>query len=70
MLDSGGSGLQLMGDLCCGDVAGMGVAVKVGVEWSVWRGSVVVKMEDALLASIIIIITHRLVYFPKTARRL
>ena len=32
-------------------MARSGVAVKVGVEWSVGRGAVGMKMEDTLLAS-------------------
>ena len=51
VLDSGGSGLEFVGDLGGGDVARSGVAVIVGVEWSLWRGSMVAMMEDALLAS-------------------
>ena len=51
VLDSGSSGSQFMGDLDGGDVARSGVAVIVGVEWSLWRGSMVTEMEDALLAS-------------------
>ena len=51
VLDSGGSSLQFVGDLGGGDVARLGVAVIVGVEWSLWRGSMVAKMEDMLLAS-------------------
>ena len=51
MLDSGSSGSQFVGDLGGGDVARSGVAVIVGVEWGLWRGSMVMKMEDALLAS-------------------
>ena len=51
-MDSGdGSGLQFMGDLSGGDVARSGVAVIVGVEWSLWRGSMVADMEDTSLAS-------------------
>ena len=50
-MDSGSSGSQFMGDLGGDDVARSGVAVVVGVEWSLWRGSMVAKMEDALLAS-------------------
>ena len=51
MLDGGGGSSQFMGDLGGGDVAWSVVVVIVGVERSVWRGSMVVKMEDALLAS-------------------
>ena len=51
VLDSGGSGLQFMGDLSGGDVARLGVAAIVGVEGSLWRGSMVAEMEDASLAS-------------------
>ena len=46
VLDSGDSGSQFMGNLGGGDVARLGVAVIVGVEGSLWRGSMVVKMED------------------------
>ena len=51
VLDSGGSGSQFMGDFGGGDVARSGVAVIVSVEWSLRRGSMVAKMEDASLAS-------------------
>ena len=51
VLDSGGSSSQFMGDLSGGDVARSGVAVIVGVEGSLWRGSMVMEMEDASLAS-------------------
>ena len=51
MLDSGGSGSQFVCDFGGGDVARSGVAVIVGVEWSLRRGSMVAKMEDAPLAS-------------------
>ena len=50
VLDSGSSGSQFVCDFGGGDVAKLGVAVVVSVEWSLRRGSVVVKMEDALLA--------------------
>ena len=50
-MDSGGSGSQFMGDLGGGEVARLGVVVIVGVEWSLWRGSMVAEMEDASLAS-------------------
>ena len=40
-----------MCDFSGGDVARSGVAVIVGVEWSLWRCSMVMKMEDMLLAS-------------------
>ena len=51
VLDSGGSCSQVVGDLGGGDVARLGVVVIVGVEWSLWRGSMVAEMEDMLLAS-------------------
>ena len=51
MLDSGGSDSQFMGELSGGDGAQSGVAIKVGVEWSVGRGTVGTKMEDTSLAS-------------------
>ena len=51
VLDSGGSISQFVGDFGGGDVARMGVADVVSVEWSLRRGSIVTKMEDALLAS-------------------
>ena len=51
VLDSGSSGSQLVGDFSGGDVARSGVAVIVSVEWSLGRGSMVTKMEDASLAS-------------------
>ena len=50
MLDSGGSGSQFVCDFSGGDVARSGVAVIESVEWSLRRGSMVTKMEDALLA--------------------
>ena len=50
-MDSGSSALQFMGDLSGGDVARLGVAVIVGVKWSLWRGSLVAEMEDMSLAS-------------------
>ena len=51
MLDGGGGSSQFMGDLGGGNVAWAVMAVIVGVEWSVWRGSMSAKMEDTLLAS-------------------
>ena len=45
VLDSGSSSLQFMGDLGGGgDVARSGLAVIVGVEWSCWRGCMVMEM--------------------------
>ena len=51
MLDSGSGSSQFIVDLSGGDVARSGVAVIVGVEWGLWRGSMVTKMEDTSLAS-------------------
>ena len=51
VMDSGSSGSQFVGDLSGGDVARLEVAVIVGVEWSLGRGSMVMEMEDASLAS-------------------
>ena len=52
MLDSGSSGSQFVCDFSGGDVAGSGVAVvMICVEWSLRRGSMVTKMEDASLTS-------------------
>ena len=50
VLDSSSSGSQFVGDFGGGDVARSGVAVIVSVEWSLGRGSMVMKMEDASLA--------------------
>ena len=51
MLDGGSGSAQFVGDLGGVDVACLGMAVVEGVEWSVWRGSMVAKVEDASLAS-------------------
>ena len=51
VLDGGGSSSQFVGDLSGGDVAWSVMVVIISVEWSVWRGSMVTKMEDASLAS-------------------
>ena len=50
VLDSSSSGSQFVDDFGGGDVARSGVAVIVSVEWSLGRGSMVAKMENALLA--------------------
>ena len=51
VLDGGSGSAQFVGDLGGGDVAWLAMAVIVGVEWSVWRGSMVTKVEDTSLAS-------------------